>query len=297
LEIRIGGGGKGAQTIFPGSTHKETGEPITWENDELVATIDGAELKRRCSLLAACALLARHYPTAGGRHDGALIIGGFLARCGLDDSDIKIFVDALATASGQPKEKRLDMIRAARDAASSQKDGAHVYGYPKLAEVFGEAVAKKCGEWLGYKGTERATGQPACGSDPGNISLDDFFAYMPTHSYIFVPSRDMWPAASVNSRIPPIPSAVGKPITATSWLDCNKPVDQMTWAPGAPMIIKNRLIAEGGWIERAGSDCFNLYRPPAINLGDANKAAPWVAHVQAVYPDEATHIINYAAHR
>ena len=71
----------------------------------------------------------------------------------------------------------------------------------------------------------------------------------------------------------------------------------MTWAPSLPMIIKNRLIAEGGWIERDGSDCFNLYRPPAVKLGDASRAAPWVAHVQAVYPDEATHIINYAAHR
>src|SRR5215468_7580055 len=28
VELRIGGGDKGAQTIFPGSVHKETGEPI-----------------------------------------------------------------------------------------------------------------------------------------------------------------------------------------------------------------------------------------------------------------------------
>ena len=33
------------------------------------------------------------------------------------------------------------------------------------------------------------------------VSLDDFNAYMPTHSYIFTPSREMWPAASVNARI------------------------------------------------------------------------------------------------
>src|SRR5262249_54731767 len=36
------------------------------------------------------------------------------------------------------------------------------------------------------------------------ISLDDFHAYMPMHNYIFVPARATWPAASVNSRIPPI---------------------------------------------------------------------------------------------
>ena len=33
------------------------------------------------------------------------------------------------------------------------------------------------------------------------VTINDFRAYMPTHSYIFEPSRDTWPASSVNSRI------------------------------------------------------------------------------------------------
>jgi hypothetical protein len=71
----------------------------------------------------------------------------------------------------------------------------------------------------------------------------------------------------------------------------------MTWAPGQPMIIKGRLIEDGGWIERDGSDCFNLYRPPTIELGDATKAGPWVEHVNFIYPAEAYHIIPWLAHR
>src|SRR6266568_4622602 len=45
------------------------------------------------------------------------------------------------------------------------------------------------------------------------VSLDDFHAYMPQHSYIYAPSRESWPAASVNARIPPVPmlDASGKP--------------------------------------------------------------------------------------
>jgi hypothetical protein len=40
---------------------------------------------------------------------------------------------------------------------------------------------------------------------PGDgVSLDDFYAFMPSHSYIFAPSREMWPAASVNARVPPV---------------------------------------------------------------------------------------------
>jgi hypothetical protein len=76
------------------------------------------------------------------------------------------------------------------------------------------------------------------------VSLEDFQAYMPLHAYIFTPSGELWPASSVNSRIPPQPvvnangrpilKEDGKPMTikANRWLDQNKPVEQMTWAPG-----------------------------------------------------------------
>jgi hypothetical protein len=37
-----------------------------------------------------------------------------------------------------------------------------------------------------------------------SVSVDDFWAYMPMHSYIYAPTRDMWPSASVNARIPSI---------------------------------------------------------------------------------------------
>jgi hypothetical protein len=30
------------------------------------------------------------------------------------------------------------------------------------------------------------------------------------------------------------------------------------------MLIKGRLISEGGWIERAGVTVFNLYRAPTL---------------------------------
>jgi 5S rRNA maturation endonuclease (ribonuclease M5) len=37
--------------------------------------------------------------------------------------------------------------------------------------------------------------------DDAGVSLEDFHAFMPAHSYIFTPSREMWPASSVNARI------------------------------------------------------------------------------------------------
>jgi hypothetical protein len=134
------------------------------------------------------------------------------------------------------------------------------------------------------------------------VKLKDFYAFMPMHNYIFAPSREPWPATSVNARIPSVVVDIdekGEEVTikASTWIDRNQPVEMMTWAPGMPMIIADRLIAEGGWIERKGVSCFNLYRPPMIELGDASKAGQWVELVHKVYPTDADHIIKWFAWR
>lgn len=145
--------------------------------------------------------------------------------------------------------------------------------------------------------------------DPYGVQLSDFHAFMPAHNYIFAPSGEMWPGTSVNSRIPPVPlfDRNGEPVLgddgkqvklkANVWLDQNRPVEQMTWAPGDPQIVSDRLISDGGWFRRAGCNVFNLYRPPAKLAGNALKAEPWIEHVEKVYPDEADHIIKWLAHR
>jgi hypothetical protein len=161
-----------------------------------------------------------------------------------------------------------------------------------------------------------------CGVDPAKLGwrgkqdaaeglrLEDFYAYMPMHSYIFAPSRALWPAASVNARIAPIPTGEfetktvnGKEvqkeikINANAWLDRNRPVEQMTWSPGDPELIKDRLMSNGGWFERKGVSCFNLYMAPIIKHGDPKAAAMWVKHIHRIYPDDAAHIIKWLAHR
>lgn len=141
------------------------------------------------------------------------------------------------------------------------------------------------------------------------VGLTDFSAYMPTHSYIYEPTGAMWPASSVNARIPkvkltdqsgnPVLDQNGKQaqLPASAWLDRNRPCEQMTWAPGLPAKIHDKLILDGGWIGRAGVTVFNLYRPAVIVPGDPAKAAPWLDHIRFIYPDEADHIISWLAHR
>jgi hypothetical protein len=145
---------------------------------------------------------------------------------------------------------------------------------------------------------ERSLGKdkPTQTKPKDGLSVDDFRAYMPMHKYIFVPDGSLWPSSGVNARIPPI--MIGdRGMPANQWLDQNKPVEQMTWAPGLPQIITGRLIADGGWIEHSGVSCFNLYRPPTIKPGNATNAKPWLDHVYKVYGDDAHHIIQWLAHR
>jgi hypothetical protein len=160
-----------------------------------------------------------------------------------------------------------------------------------------------------FVATSQAKATDAGGNNTPGVTLDDFHAYMPMHNYIFAPTREMWPASSVNARIPPVPlldangrqvlNKDGEPkhIPGSAWLDRNKPVEQMTWAPGQPMIIQDQLIATGGFIEHKGVNIFNQYRPPTLQHGDPGKAGPWLDHIRKIYPDDADHLIRWLAHR
>jgi hypothetical protein len=144
------------------------------------------------------------------------------------------------------------------------------------------------------------------------VAPADFLAHLPDHSYIFTPTGAFWSAAGVNACLRPIPviGKDGKPVfisrgekkgepktvPATAWLDRHQPVHHLTWAPGHPTLIRNRLVVEGGWIKRNKVTTFNFYHAPLIEPGDATKAGPWLDLVHKVYPDDGRHIINFAAH-
>jgi hypothetical protein len=140
--------------------------------------------------------------------------------------------------------------------------------------------------------------QPSAKKAPALLTVEDFYSYMPMHQYICVPTLDIWPGASVNARLKLIADDSGNLIPATDWLDNYRPIEQMIWAPGKPMIINNQLITEGGWIARNGVNCFNRYRRPEMLAGDSTKATLWLEHVLKLYgPDDTGHIIRWLAHR
>jgi Family of unknown function (DUF5906) len=142
------------------------------------------------------------------------------------------------------------------------------------------------------------------------VTVEDFVSYSPQHFYIFKPVREPWVAAGVNANCAPMPEfkSNGDPkldkdgnqkfIPANVWIDRNHSVQQMSWLPGAPMEIQNRLIKDGvGWIDRRGVICFNLYLPPSIVPGNAADVGPWLDHGRRIYPADVDHIVRWCAQR
>ena len=172
---------------------------------------------------------------------------------------------------------------------------------------------------------------PASGFLSG-ATIDDFYSLLPVHKYIYKHSGELWLLSTIDSlfgsvvigqepvkkKKPKKPKKAkkdeaaaveedeeddeevemkDKKIPASMWLDRNRPVAQMCWAPGYPQLVKDKLTSEGGWVDRPGVTIFNNYRPPAKVAGDPSKAGPWLDLVKRLYPNEANHIIGFFAHR
>jgi hypothetical protein len=142
------------------------------------------------------------------------------------------------------------------------------------------------------------------------VELYEFVAYAEMHSYIHIPTRRMWPLASINSMLDSVPNGtreVENPKTGevetktkymrpSEWLDKFRAVASVTWAPGYPMLMQDTITTEGGWIHAPGKATFNQYLPPTIEPKEGD-ASPWVDHISRVFPEEAEHLISFFAHR
>ena len=99
-------------------------------------------------------MLLRYWPTkAGGRHNLAMRVGGFLARAGLSADDIDRIVDAVATETGD--EEVADRRRAAVDSCAAFEGGERAYGLPSLQEALGEGVTNAIAKIVGYGESDR----------------------------------------------------------------------------------------------------------------------------------------------
>lgn len=139
----------GAQTIHPPSLHP-SGELYAWEQDGPPERVDGRVLRQCVEKVASAALLARHWPAVGGRHDAALALAGALLRADWEEEDAVEFVRAVARAAGD--EEAEDRVRCVSTTARriAGLDGrTEATGYTRLAELVDERAARRVKEWLG----------------------------------------------------------------------------------------------------------------------------------------------------
>ena len=144
LEIRA----KGRQTLVPPSIHP-SGEPYVWDNTRKPVAIEAEELAARCRELATAALIARHVPPEGGRHDFALALCGFLLKRLDQETALRIVKDAWNAAGADSREALRDLEGIVIDTARKIEADEPVVGGPTLEES-APGVVKLLRRWWGW---------------------------------------------------------------------------------------------------------------------------------------------------
>lgn len=166
----------GGQTIVPPSIHPD-GETLTWESKKLPAHVNGKVLAALVDRVAAGALIARHWPVEGSRHDTALALAGTLLRNGWGIEEAVQFIGTAARVGGDTEI--LDRERAVRDTADNLRQDKPVTGIPTLATLLGEPVVNRLCDWLGIQKRDETAGQfvtdavdePTVTADPIDLAL------------------------------------------------------------------------------------------------------------------------------
>jgi hypothetical protein len=154
--------GTGGMTVFPPSSHRETGESIRWERfDGEPACVPLDDLRKAVAEVAAAALLARQWPDRGSRDKAAMALAGGLGRAGWAEDRVCRFALAVAEAAGD--EESLMRASKAGPTGRKQEEERNTTGWPTLAKLLrgnGEAVVRQVREWLGITAAAAAIEPP-----------------------------------------------------------------------------------------------------------------------------------------
>lgn len=228
--------------------------------------------------------------------DARRILGRFFATRP-DDADIFadwVFAEARARGWAETRIKGISFQSFKRMAkAEKARHAENVEFVEKIARFDAERKTRE----QRHRITTHAKPEAPAGDElPLAVSYDDFLAYSPTGNFIFKPTAQLWPAEVINKRLPWVDNGPDKPLTSpATWLTKYHPVEQMTWWPGEPPIIRHRLVIEAGVIDHKDASIFNQYRRPTIELGDPEKATPWLDLGRTLWPDDIDHLVAHCA--
>src|SRR5215203_4098060 len=152
----------GRQTLVAPSTHPD-GDEYVWHSEAglKMAEVSAAELKERCRELATAALIARHVPQEGSRHDYAMALAGFVLRDGRMGMDLalKVFKAAWHAAGADSREALRDLEGIVSDTAEHLDAGEPVVGGSTLEEYAPGIVRVLC-KWWGWERKAQTEDKP-----------------------------------------------------------------------------------------------------------------------------------------
>lgn len=121
---------------------------------------------------------------------------------------------------------------------------------------------------------------------PAYARPENFYSILSENKLMYTPTRTLCE-----------PSAVQKQIGAEASLVLTreKTCSNLTWAPGLPMVIKDKAIIAGALRDHPGNNLFNLYFPADPITGDASKAEPWLELGKILWGDDLDHLLNWLA--
>jgi Bifunctional DNA primase/polymerase, N-terminal len=154
----------GRQTLVAPSLHPD-GDEYVWHSEAglKMAEVSTTELKDRCRELATAALMARHVPPGGSRHEYAMALAGFVLRSGRMGTGLarKILKAAWHAADADSGEALRDLEGIISDTAENLAAGEPVVGGPTLEEQVPGVVRLLC-KWWGWN--KRKSGDETAGA-------------------------------------------------------------------------------------------------------------------------------------
>lgn len=152
VELRAADGETGRQTVIAPS--RVDGDLYQWEEFGEPAKVNTPTITEAVQWVAAGALVARHYPPHGTRHEAVLAFAGFLLRRGMTKDYTLAFLQGVAEAASQ-KDPSADSPDAQRDIKAAVLDTAagletkkRTTGGKKLLDFFDGKVLDAVSTWL-----------------------------------------------------------------------------------------------------------------------------------------------------
>lgn len=132
-------------TMVPPSRHP-TGELLAWDTLGPPSQVEQVVLLRSGTFLATSALMARHWPSAGSRHQAALALAGFLLQVGVEEDDARRCLQGVALMTQDTEA--VDRVKTVATTAARIRASKPVVGETRLGELLPPEAVAVARTWL-----------------------------------------------------------------------------------------------------------------------------------------------------